>query len=239
MSKQSEYNRALYNLRRRIKYWEKKKHISVDIPKKPKKITQASIEKLQKITLKNLSKSSYEKAKERYEEKYETGEFTRDLPYYTPPSEQDFIDNAGNIPFNYHEEEDEEEESTPEYSQEFDAWVNDLIDSTLNTSGINFPNADAKEMLYDLINSARFAFGNDEQFYNFLNDPNTIEELQKHAFNAMATSPEKDGSMKPSAAFEIVQFAQILNANRPLTGEQQDSIFYHEGTNFDYSDIFD
>lgn len=239
------YKKELSLLKRRIKSWEKTHRVLyTNIPKRPKNITEKSIEKLRKIRWRTLSEKVKKEARENYEYKYEEKEIPipeENREPYTPPTEEDFYNDFSNYPI----EDWQETPNEPAISKaEIDAFIEDTINTILDTGNIQRVNEDARTTLESLLDQLRHELG-DEGFYIYLSDPEIVAELTSSAQTSMATSPPKqgNGAEKQNASDAIQQFAYILNRHRPLDTTQaqrlqeviQTAGYYNE-LSFDFED---
>lgn len=237
------YEEAYKRYENRIKSWTKKFHAIVkQIPKVKytKNISEKSIERLEKQKWTKYSERKKKEARKKYEIQYENRapSVYTPKPAYTPPTEQDFLNNIS-----FDELEHEKQFIEPDYEQpdedgyretvvsrdEIEAW----IDRNIYSITVDKENEGAKELLERLILEAADAYGDYEGYYNYL-------EANAAQLNQLAEKIIKYHNKKSSAYQEesasLSQFATILNLGRPLTPSQSERLENEGWVSFDYND---
>ena len=230
LSAQWDYEYGL--LTKRAKKWEETNHILVDTDiKKPKRVTQKSINKIKNIRLSNMSEKEIKKYQEAYQEKYDSSD-TSNEKSYTPPTEDDFY--SDNIPSQGNTWDFTPNEPN-DIRQEYDIWINDLIDSILTIADNSSPrvNEEVRSIFTRLLEDSRREMG-DKAFYEYLSDPDVISLLQNIAYEGMSTSPTPANQYVIDGA--IVDFAVTLNMGKPLSDEDAYNLQASGTMDFDYSD---
>jgi len=233
LSAQWEHEYSL--LKRRAKYWEKTKHILVDTDiEKPKRVTQKSINKIKNIRLSNMTEKETRKYQEAYQEKYDNSDTSNEKPYI-PPTEYDYMNDPDWVASQWWEDTPNE---PIDIRQEYDAWINDLIDSILTIADNSSPrvNEDLRSIFKGLLEDSRQAMG-DKAFYEYLSNSDVISRLQSIAYEGMSTSPTPANQHIIDGA--IVDFAVTLNMGRPLSDEQAYTLQLNSAVDFDYDDYIE
>lgn len=242
---EKEYEKQYNLLKKRAKSWEKTHRVLfTDFPKRPKKITKASIEKIKSINWKNISEEKRKEYRANYEEAYEK----RDIPIpeednipYSPPSEDDFFNDYDNDNYDFWEDTPNEPAKSKE---EIDAFIEETIDNILDITGIDRPNIAMLGIFRSLLDNLKFSIG-EQAFYEFLSDSTVVSELTAAAQTGLATSPAKttNGTEKQQAQDAINQFTYTLNRHQPLSDFQArdladiiESEGYYGSVSFDLED---
>lgn len=242
---QQEYQRELSLLKKRAKQWQKTERILYnDFNDKPKRITKKLIQKVHNTRLSSFTEEQKKIYRENYERAYENKELLipeDELKPYTPPTEDDFYDNAGTDNDYWWED----TPNGPVQSQvEIEAFIDETIENILNTSNIARPNEAIRGILRTLLDNLRTSIG-DKAYYEFLSDSSVVEELTEAAQTGMATSPTKssNGSEKQQAQDAISKFTYTLNRHTPLDTYQAEQLSeviesegYYGGVMFEFED---
>lgn len=236
---QAEWEKQYNLLKRRISDWKRKFHaVFNELPIKPSRITKKDIERLKEITWKKLTPQQKESARReytyRYDEEWEDV-YEPKLPY-TPPTEQDFYNNL-----DYGEDYDTEwEEQHPGWDEEaidteaeLNQWITNLIEQILDVN-VNYPTPGIEQTLRGIMYNSEDRMGK-EEFYNFLQE--NASQLHQLAERAISGYLRRGSSPTRLQEGAMVEFATILNMNRPLTQEQSETLTQEGYIDFDYSEL--
>ena len=186
----------------------------------PKRVTEKDIQKVKNIRLSNFTEEQEKEYRERYEEAYEEGEIDTSLyeQTYNPPTEYDYYNSNDFIADNWYEETDNEPVQS---EQEIDMWIDDIMNAILDTSAIDRPNLEVREILQSLLDNLRNQLG-DREFYEYMSSNDVVTQLTEIAYEGMSTSPLKGqrAADAPGARNAIDKFARVLNMNKPLSDKQ-------------------
>lgn len=215
---EKEYSKQLKLLKKRAKSWEKKYHIVYNIPKTPKTITKKSVEKLKNIQYKNFTDSQKKKFKREYNKSYDNGDIKKSnkKKSYSPPTENDYIEQNEKVTHIY--EDDFSDDDALDVTEEYDAWVDDLINEILILDG-PARNQEARNQIYNILWESRHNLG-DKAFYDLLSKGDTVTRLHELATRASMAYLKRGQSSSDVADSALLEFAYILNNNTPLTIDQ-------------------
>lgn len=210
---QSEYQRQLRLLKRRVKSWERKGYLfEIRIPEIPKRVTKKDIQKLKNIQFKRFTKEERNKAWGRYQIREELSrepEVNYDDYWYEP------------------------EYRPVNTMAEIQQWLDDIINEILNPELLERDREGAKELLETIIDNARRELG-DKSFYDYLQDPEVVTKLKNAASNYRQSYRKKNGT--DTGDESLREFTETLNIGRPLTQEQAEDLEMYGAVDFDYSD---
>ena len=239
---QQEWNKEYKNLKRRVKSWVKKFHAVVELPQKPERIYKKDIERLKQTTWKNISETEKKQARKEYEYRYENKipEIYIPKPDYTPPTEQDFINNISFdeleyekqfVDDTYYEEPDEDGYTETIVSRdEIEAW----IDANINTITVDRELDGVREKLSDLVFQAADAYGDYGGYLSYLEQ--NASRLNNLAEKAMSGYRGKNGKIYQEVPSALSEFATILNLGRPLTPSQAERLENEGWVSYDFND---
>lgn len=237
--RQQEYKHELSLLKKRARRWQKTDRILFeDFSSMPERVTEKDIKKLRSIRKSTFTEKQKQTYRENYEEAYEQGRITipeKNNKPYSPPTEQDYLNNQS-IPTNEIWEDTDNEPA--HYDAEIQAWIDDIIEAILDTSGIVRVNYAVRETFNSLLGQLRVQLG-DKGFYEYMSTGQVVNELHNIAYTGMSTSPTK-GTQAPGAGDAIAHFTFILNNSTPLTDKQAEDLAevietegYYGSVNFD------
>lgn len=208
---QAEYQHQLKLLKDRIRKWEKKGLLyDKPLPEIPKKIGKKHIQQLKNIQLRKFSKEEKQQMRQRYEDVV-TGKIT--------PEEQD---NLTDMPNRYVDD-----------MNEMNLWIVNCVSEMLNPTLIKREREGARNQLQILIDDAHRMLGT-ENFYNMLQDSDTVTQLNNAAFEYLQSYITNKGY--DTGAEALRTFVRILNLGRPLTNEQEDMLQVYGHVLFDYTE---
>ena len=224
-------NQALWEkeyqlLKRRAKTWQSKHRMLFDdFPTKPEKIYEKDIQALRNIRYKKFTEEQIESYLQNYEDAYETGEILdirKDKKPYEPPTQNDFETGNNTVDNEVWEDVDNEPVSS---IAAIDAWIDDLMNAILDTSRIDIPNYEVREILENLLRNLKLQIG-EREFYEYMSSGDVVSELTEIAYEGMSTSPLKGerGADAPGARNAIDKFTRVLNRHRPLTDKQSQDL---------------
>lgn len=219
---EKEYKR----LKNRASKWKSKHRILFeDFPVKPDKIYEKDIQALRNIRFRQFTEEQVQSYQENYEEAYETGRIPdkrKNKKPYEPPTQNDFETGNDTIDNEVWEDVDNEPVSSMEA---IDAWIDDLMDAILDTSRIDIPNYEVREILENLLHNLKTQIG-EREFYEYMSTGDVVSELTEIAYEGMSTSPLKGqrGADAPGARNAIDKFTRVLNRHRPLTDKQSQDL---------------
>ena len=238
--RQQEWETEYKKLQRRVRDWKRKFHAIPDMPQKPERITKKDIERLKQFKWKNIGEAEKKQWRKEYEYRYENKmpEVYQPKPPYTPPTEQEFLDNL-----TLDELEHEKQFLEPDYDEpdedgyaetvvsrdEIEAW----IDANIYSISAERENEGVKEFLENLVLEAADAYGDYEGYLNHLEA--NADRLNKLAQKAVKYhrkgSPEKQEEQSA-----VSEFATILNLGRPLTTTQAERLENEGWVSYDFND---
>ncbi len=229
---QAEWEKQYNLLKRRISDWKRKFHaVFNELPIKPTRITKKDIERLKEITWKKLTPQQKESARReytyRYDEEWEDV-YEPKLPY-TPPTEQDFYGNVEND----NDYIDMGDEDAIDTEAELNQWITNLIGQILDVN-VNYPTPGIEQTLRRIMYNSEDRMGK-EEFYNFLQE--NASQLHQLAERAISGYLRRGSSPTRQQEGAMVEFATILNMNRPLTQEQSETFTQEGYIDFDYSEL--
>lgn len=238
--RQREWETEYKKLRRRVRDWKRKFHAVPDMPVKPERITKKDIERLKQFKWKNISEAEKKQWRKEYEYRYENKmpEVYQPKPPYTPPTEQEFLDNLSLDELEHEKqflEPDSDEPDEDGYTEtvvsrdEIEAW----IDANIYSISSDRENEGVKELLENLVLEAADACGDYEGYLNHLEA--NADRLNKLAQKAVKYrrrgSPEKQEEQSA-----VSEFATILNLGRPLTTSQAERLENEGWVSYDFND---
>lgn len=238
------YEEAYKRYENRIKSWTKKFHALVkQIPKVKftKNISEKSIERLEKQKWTQYSERKKKQARKEYEIQYENREPSvyAPKPPYTPPTEQDFLNNIS-----FDELEHEKQFLEPDYEEpdedgytetvvsrdEIEAW----IDANIETITVDRELDGVREQLSNLVLEAADAYGDYDDYLNYLEQ--NASRLNNLAQKAMSGYRGKGGKVYQEDSGALAEFATVLNLNRPLDQSQAERLDEEGWVSFDFND---
>lgn len=235
----NEWKKQYYNLKRRTTRWSKQGLLFTDLPAMPKRVTEQSIQRLKDITLKNLSKSKRKKYSKAYNlfQLQQREEYDPLQKSYVPPTESEYLSGIDSEPIpepNYWEDSwGERSKTSRTMPEELDQWFEDKIHEITSPNRGNplvgqYERDYRAELLRGYMHDARNGMG-DSAFYRFLTDPEIFLNLQ---ISAEQYINESNPGM---VAADLNRFLTILNSNRPLTQEQEETVTMFGAVDFDYT----
>ena len=234
-----EWKKQYYNLKRRTIRWSKQGLLFTDLPVMPKRVTEQSIQRLKDIKLKSLSPSKRKKYSKAYNlfQLQQREEYGPQQKVYIPPTESEYLSGIDSEPIpepNYWDKSWGKRSVTiTTMPEELDQWFEDKIhEITSPNTGSPFVGQEEREerseRLKGFMYDARNGMG-DEAFYRFLLDPEIFLSLQ---ISAEQYINESNPGM---VAADLNEFLTILNGNRPLTQEQEETVTMFGAVDFDYT----
>lgn len=238
------YEEAYKRYENRIKSWTKKFHAVVkQIPKVKftKNISEKSIERLEKQKWTQYSERKKKQARKEYEIQYENREPSvyAPKPPYTPPTEQDFLNNIS-----FDELEHEKQFLEPDYEEpdedgytetvvsrdEIEAW----IDANIETITVDRELDGVREQLSNLVLEAADAYGDYGDYLNYLEQ--NASRLNNLAQKAMSGYRGKGGKVYQEDSGALAEFATVLNLNRPLDQSQSERLENEGWVSYDFNE---
>lgn len=238
------YEEAYKRYENRIKSWTKKFHAVVkQIPKVKftKNISEKSIERLEKQKWTQYSERKKKQARKEYEIQYENREPSvyAPKPPYTPPSEQDFLDNLSLVELDHEKqflEPDYEELDEDGYTEtivsrdEIEAW----IDANIETIAVDRELDGVREQLHSLVLEAADAYGDYGEYLSYLEQ--NASQLNNLAQKAMAGYRGNGGKVYQEDPGALSEFATVLNLNRPLDQSQAERLDEEGWVSYDFNE---
>lgn len=239
--RQQEWEIEFKKLQRRVREWKRKFHAVPDLPQKPERITKKEIERLKQFKWKNIEESVKKRWRKEYEYRYEQKDeevYQPKLPY-TPPTEQDFLNNIS-----FDELEHEKQFIEPDYEEpdedgytetvvsrdEIEAW----IDANINTITVDRELDGVREQLNSLVLEAADSYGDYGDYLNYLEQ--NASRLNNLAQKAMSGYRGKGGKIYQEDSGALAEFATVLNLNRPLDQSQSERLENEGWVSYDFND---
>ena len=220
--------------------WTRKFHAVADIPTKPARATKSAVQRIKEMTWKNIDEATKKQYRKEYEYRYENKMpevYQPKLPY-TPPTEQEFLDNLSLEELGHEKqflEPDYEEPDEDGYKEsavsrdEIEAW----IDANIYSISSERENEGVKERLENLVLEAADNYGVYEGYLNYLEA--NADRLNKLAEKAVKYH-KKGSPEKQEEQSAVTEFATILNLGRPLTQLQAERLENEGWVSYDFND---
>ena len=220
-----EYEKEYQRLLNRIRYWEKVHRMSYKAPKKATKNYEKATERIKQIRWTNLTKKDKEKAQRNFDIAYEQGKIDipqLEKPDFTPHTESEFLSGDDGIDNDFWDDLPTEPVNSKE---EIDAFIEEKIEEILDTSNLKYYSENMKGIFRSLLDNLRTYLG-EEDFYNYLSNPETLSKLTEAAQGGMAFYKPDDSrrGMAGESYNAVLDFARILNNNVPLTPQQSEGL---------------
>ena len=231
-----EYAQALKRFNRRIKEWVTKHHMYVEPPKLTGPPTAKDVRTLNKITLKNLTKSQVKEFQRNYDIAYDNNvEEVIDKPdniFDSIPDEND-LNVEASLNQNEVKYKTEPEDSEAGVMADLQYLLNGLIEHGRTQAPVwnSAEILSSKEMaIRNIYNDAINKVGNLKAYLAYLEDSDTHADLTDACDSVFRASTDKqlDDSLN--------SFAVVLNLGRPITNEQSYTLTTDNAIDFDYSD---
>lgn len=231
-----EYAQALKRFNRRIKEWVTKHHMYVEAPKLTGPPSAKDVKALNKITLKNLTKSQVKEFQRNYDIAYDNNvEEVVDKPeniFDSIPNENDFNTDA-TLNQNEVKYKTEPAESDEEIMADLESLISGLLETAFRLAATpqETERAERRAVVFrQVFWDAVAKVGNKLAYLKYLEDSSTHMTLTEIVTRGLLDSQEKTYN----SCFD--DFATVLNIGRPITTEQSQDLTMYGRMGFDFSD---